>query len=130
MKSVMMMGTLASTSLKCLKRNLMLQAVSLGNIEVEKHPESQFAPNAGLSDAKLNVVFSCNCKFYNGGKCSSSFKHQELLSLMMRYLEMDSVALDLVVLGQIQSHLHCGEETVRTKKASQTARKRNRGFFL
>ncbi|XDV33088.1 hypothetical protein PO909_003653 [Leuciscus waleckii] len=42
------------------------------------------------------------------------------------YLEIDCVALDLVLLAQIQSHLHCGEETVRTKKASQTARKRYR----
>lgn len=101
------------------------QVISLANLKKEQQLE-ELASNAGSPDVKLNTDFSSNCKYLNEEKCSSFFKEEELLSLRMRHLELDNTALDLVILAQIQSHLHCGEEAVKSKKASQTARKCHR----
>jgi len=67
---------------------------------------------------KLKTGFSCNCKYLNGEKCSSFFKEEELLSLRMRHFELDNTVLDLVILAQIQSHLHSGEETSRVTRVT------------
>ena len=80
------------------------QALSLADLKA-KNQHEVFAPNAGSPDSKLQMGFSCNCKYYNGGKCSLFFKEEELLSLRMRHFELESTALDLVVLAQIRSHL-------------------------
>lgn len=91
------------------------QAASLVNLKME-HQEEEFAPNAGSPDIKLKTGFFCTCKYFNGDKCSLSFKEDELLSLRMKHLELDNTALDMVVLAQIRSHLHCGQQTVNSQK--------------
>lgn len=91
----------------------------LANLKRE-HQQEEFASNAVIPDVKLKISFSCNCKYFNAEKCSSFFKEGELLSLRMSHLEMDNTVLDMVVLVQIQSHLHSGEETTKSKKGSQT----------
>lgn len=101
------------------------QAASLVELK-SKGQHEDFAPNAGSPDMKLQMGFVCNCKYFNGGKCSSALKEEELLSLRMRHLELDSTALDLVILAQIRSHIHRGQETVSSKKGSQSSRKRYR----
>lgn len=79
-----------------------------------EHQQEEFASNAGSPDIKLKTGFFCNCKYFNGKKCALSFNEEELLSLRMRHLELDTPALGMIVLDQIRSHLHCGQKTVNS----------------
>ena len=76
-----------------------------------------------MHDLKLKEEFSCRCMFFNGENCSLYFKEELLPSLRMMYMEMDNTTLDLLILAQIRSHIHKGQETVKTRIKSQTNRK-------
>ena len=60
------------------------QAICLANMKRE-HQQEEFASNAGSPDVKLKISFSCNCKYFNGEKCSLFFKEGELLSLRILF---------------------------------------------
>ena len=86
-----------------------------------------FAANAGRSDKKLQIDFTCSCKLYNDGQpCSLRFTPIELKDLRSTHQSLSKEELDMNILAQIQAGIHDGEKTQRPKQKEQSDRKKVR----
>ena len=78
-----------------------------------------------IDDNKLSKTFSCKCE----AKCYELFTSDELRSFRLQHSEMDHNELDMHILGKIESDIHDGASTSKTKVKSQTKRQRTRLTF-
>ena len=70
----------------------------------------------------------CSCTLNDGLPCHSLFSPELLADIRMQYESLSKNKRDVAILAKIESGMHLGEQTERSKKA-QTSRKRTRNDY-